>query len=247
MLGAAGEDGGDLLKVSVLLTRSFVTEYVTTMKSNVKRKLDPKVNVERVTIWRRKVKAILVEALGGKCQLCGYDRLPVGFDFHHHFGPKLYSISSMISNIRRTDLILEEASKCVLLCANCHREVHEGVSNIPDDIKRLDVDLARTLLKNSLKYRKNRVDDDHIKKTLRIVRSKVIGFSKKGRPGYENKSGADPIYEKRKIIRLSGIDFSRHGWVKEVGVLLEITPQAAGRWMRKNMPEFYKNRCFSRK
>ena len=61
--------------------------------------------------------------LGGKCALCGYDKCPAALDFHHPDGrEKDFSISSKTS----WKAIQTELSKCDLLCANCHREVHAG-------------------------------------------------------------------------------------------------------------------------
>lgn len=37
--------------------------------------------------------------------------------------------------------VAEEASKCVMLCSNCHREVHAGLRQIPESIRRFDLGL----------------------------------------------------------------------------------------------------------
>ena len=46
----------------------------------------------------------------------------------HHIDPskKDFAIGSMVFN-RSWSSILEEISKCVVLCSNCHRKVHAGV------------------------------------------------------------------------------------------------------------------------
>lgn len=58
------------------------------------------------------------------CQKCGESR-PYVLDFHHK-NPKEKSFS--ISDKTRTGLmnseVQKEISKCILLCANCHREFH---------------------------------------------------------------------------------------------------------------------------
>lgn len=41
----------------------------------------------------------------------------------------------------------------------------------------------------------------------------------------------------------SGVNFSKPGWSKELGSLLEISPCSALRWVRKNMPQFYNEQC----
>lgn len=62
--------------------------------------------------------------LGGRCQICGYDGCPAAFDFHH---PDPQSKDFTISSRTVWSAALErELRKTVLLCANCHREVHAG-------------------------------------------------------------------------------------------------------------------------
>jgi len=72
---------------------------------------------------RRLVKVKAVEYLGGKCKACGYNKCIGSLDFHH-LDPKekdpKYSLFKTIFNKRLTD----ELDKCILLCANCHRELH---------------------------------------------------------------------------------------------------------------------------
>jgi hypothetical protein len=62
---------------------------------------------------------------GGRCAICGYDRCPTAFDFHH-VDPwaKDFAISQRMTSFRA---IQRELDKCVLLCATCHREVHDGL------------------------------------------------------------------------------------------------------------------------
>jgi predicted HNH restriction endonuclease len=72
---------------------------------------------------RRKLKLELIQLLGGKCNICGYSKSPAAFDFHHAKGDKENLISIMIKDSSKEKL-LKEANKCILLCANCHRELH---------------------------------------------------------------------------------------------------------------------------
>lgn len=59
-----------------------------------------------------------------KCEVCGENH-PATLDFHHEDpNEKEYGISVMIHNTHHKDRILEEISKCKVLCANCHRKVH---------------------------------------------------------------------------------------------------------------------------
>lgn len=63
--------------------------------------------------------------LGGKCAFCGYCRCFAALEFHHIKSDKASNISTLIKNDSEQK-ILKEIKKCILLCANCHREVHHN-------------------------------------------------------------------------------------------------------------------------
>ena len=69
------------------------------------------------------IKTALVEAMGGCCQIC-YGIFPNAVYDFHHIGGKENDPSYAIAN-SSIDKISQELSKCVLLCANCHRIKHE--------------------------------------------------------------------------------------------------------------------------
>lgn len=83
-------------------------------------------NTERQARKVRERKRELVAAAGGACALCGYDRYLGALHFHHvDPAAKTFGIGrGRSSNWQR---VIEEAAKCVLLCANCHAEVEGGV------------------------------------------------------------------------------------------------------------------------
>jgi len=58
------------------------------------------------------------------CQRCGYDRCAACLDYHHLFGKK-FRIDAK-GWYYQSDRVKEEMKKCVLLCKNCHYEVHNG-------------------------------------------------------------------------------------------------------------------------
>jgi transposase len=81
---------------------------------------------EAVARRRRKVKQILVEDAGGRCIVCGYARCIAALGFHHlDPAEKRFSLSHR-GVTRSLAEARSEASKCVLLCANCHAEVEAG-------------------------------------------------------------------------------------------------------------------------
>jgi len=62
---------------------------------------------------------------GGKCERCGYDKCVAAMDFHHvNPDDKDFKISD---GIWSWDRLKPELDKCMMLCANCHREEHENL------------------------------------------------------------------------------------------------------------------------
>lgn len=84
-----------------------------------------------VKTWRHKTKQMLVDGMGGKCNRCGYDVCLACLDFHH-LGGKDGDVSHMISGPVKLERIIAEVKKCVVLCKNCHHELHNGVWNIAE-------------------------------------------------------------------------------------------------------------------
>lgn len=90
-----------------------------------------KANTGYLTKTRTNNKEFLVEYLGGECLCCGYKKNIKALEFHHlNPNEKEFTISNK-SNWSKQRLI-QEADKCVLLCANCHREVHDELLTNPD-------------------------------------------------------------------------------------------------------------------
>lgn len=74
----------------------------------------------------------LVNVMGGKCLLCGFDKFQEALEFHH-VNPQEKEFALTSSNMKNLADQLIELRKCVLLCANCHRGVHAGYYEIPND------------------------------------------------------------------------------------------------------------------
>jgi hypothetical protein len=94
---------------------------------------------EAVKLWRKRTKARINDALGGKCVCCGYDRFLNALECHHlDRSTKKFTVGSVRANSISWEAIVNELKKCVLLCSNCHREVEGGVLTIPSNAKRFD-------------------------------------------------------------------------------------------------------------
>ncbi len=76
---------------------------------------------------RKELKKRAVEYLGGSCVCCGYNEHPGVLDFHHvDPATKEFGISDK-GMTRSWEKIKAELDKCILVCANCHREITLGV------------------------------------------------------------------------------------------------------------------------
>jgi ribosomal protein S14 len=82
-------------------------------------------------------KMMLIEKAGGECKKCGYSKNIAALDFHHTKDKKFRLDSRHLSN-SSWDRILREFEKCILLCANCHREHHNP--NFTKDKVKLELD-----------------------------------------------------------------------------------------------------------
>lgn len=115
---------GNIKKVSkeVKLDRGTVSKYV-------KQKIDKRSPLTRneqmvknVVEWRRRKKIELVEYKGGECEKCGYKKCIDALEFHHKDpNEKDFTISGKSWSFER---LKKEADKCILVCSNCHKEIH---------------------------------------------------------------------------------------------------------------------------
>ena len=84
----------------------------------------PKCSSERVAKSRMRTKLKAVEYLGGKCCICGYNKSVCALEFHH-IDPNKKEFQIGSGRCVNWEKVKEELKKCVLVCANCHREIHE--------------------------------------------------------------------------------------------------------------------------
>lgn len=67
----------------------------------------------------------VVKSLGGKCSCCGYNKNLSALEFHHTDpSVKDFTLDLRVFSNLSDDNLNKEILKCVLLCANCHRELH---------------------------------------------------------------------------------------------------------------------------
>lgn len=76
----------------------------------------------QIRIWLEDIK------LKYGCANCGYKEYACALDFHHLYGDtKVNNLSSMIYSKHSKIKFIDEVQKCIILCSNCHRLLHNGI------------------------------------------------------------------------------------------------------------------------
>ena len=87
--------------------------------------------IKAVAKRRRKIKLLSIQYKGGKCQICGYEKYVGALDLHHIDGnQKSFGIGDK-GYTRSWEVTRKELDKCILVCANCHREIEAGITQLP--------------------------------------------------------------------------------------------------------------------
>lgn len=74
---------------------------------------------------RRGNKLILINECGGRCIKCNYNKCLNALTFHHiNQEDKKFDISDRLHY--KMSMLREEVKKCILVCQNCHSEIHEN-------------------------------------------------------------------------------------------------------------------------
>ena len=119
---------------------------------------------------KRKLKA--VEYKGGKCEICGYDKNIAALEFHHkNPEEKDFTISNFICGW--SDL-QKDLDKCIMVCANCHREIHNPQSTVQNIQELIQIHNIKVQIKQET-YKRNR--PTKYKFTLEEVEAKRLECS----------------------------------------------------------------------
>jgi hypothetical protein len=116
-------------EIALPCRRHGITTHVLENGSRVRCK---RCRSEGVSESRWRQKRILVEEAGGACLICGYNTCLAALEFHHRDRKtKLFALSRQ-GVTRSLEEARAEARKCILLCSNCHAEVENGVTQMPE-------------------------------------------------------------------------------------------------------------------
>lgn len=135
--------------------------------------------------YRKRRKENLIKVCGSKCNICGYHKTNSALEFHH-IKPEEKSFGISAGGIcRDLETDLQEVNKCILVCANCHREIHDNFYSEEFLLSKkiYDVEFANSLRKEKNKkqyfcrdcgkeitrYSTSGLCESCYKKTLRVV------------------------------------------------------------------------------
>ena len=114
---------------------------------------------ELAILNKQKYKLKMVRYKGGKCEKCGYKDNIAALEFHHlDPSKKKFNLSETRHSWEETKL---ELDKCICLCSNCHKEIHNPQSTLENleslikshnDSVQLKKTISRTINKRS-KYK----------------------------------------------------------------------------------------------
>lgn len=120
--------------------------------------------VQKERAWVRKLK--LINEKGGCCQRCGYRKNLSALEFHHTDPQnKSFNLDARKIGNSKWSIVLAEASKCELICSNCHAEEHSADSEI-EKIEALSERISQCLNEN---MRKIQISKSSIKRTRKTL------------------------------------------------------------------------------
>lgn len=188
--------------------------------------MESKNGSQKVRDYRRRRKENLIKVCGSKCNLCGYNKTNSALEFHH-INPleKEYAIASC-GTCHDLEKDLQEISKCILVCANCHREIHDNLFSQEELVEK-------------------RIFNEDIANELRKEKEKKTYFCKHcGKAIGQNKTGlCNECYlkmrweEKKYPDREELKSLIRNFPFTEIGKMYKVTDNAVKKWCRKfNLP-----------
>lgn len=118
-------------------------------------------NYKRVKNRRNRIKEELVKYKGGKCEICGYDKCINALEFHH-LDPNEKDFTIGQYSTLSFDKIKNEVDKCILVCSNCHREIHYNEHLATrKKCEQEEKNVYTELIKNREKYGVVRIKDSY--------------------------------------------------------------------------------------
>jgi len=163
--------------------------------------------------FRRRIKEALVQGFGNKCFLCGKEYPNYIYEFHHiNPSTKKYNLSH--PDTRAKSAYPEEAKKCCMVCANCHREIEHSGKEFE-----LKCNFNEQIYYDTL---------DNL----------VAPFKKEREEQLKLRKQQKEQYEANKPDRIKLKELIRNNSISEVGRMFQVAPTTIYRWCRKfNLPD----------
>lgn len=128
---------------------------------------------------RYNTKLRMVEYKGGKCEKCGYDKCEDALVFHH-LDPSKKEMNFNTCYCRSWESIKKELDKSILLCSNCHSEIHKKRTN--DDLEHIykAMPLSKGIAKKVIEHMLNNnvdvisINENNIKQAKKEVKKCVV-------------------------------------------------------------------------
>ena len=184
-----------------------LVEYIAYQYQNKVQWRCSKCQSEAVQKRRDHTKLLALAYKGNKCQCCGYNKYAGALEFHPiNPNEKDFGISTK-GYTRSWERNKQELDKCVLVCSNCHREIHGGIIPCPTEIIKDD----EAVLKLNQSFRKS----------TKSVEKDIIKVNKITRP------------DKETLIN----DFKEYKTFTALGRLYGVSDNAVRKWFSKfNLP-----------
>ena len=138
-----------------------------------------------VVEFRKRIKIALVKAFGSQCQVCGGEFPEFIFDFHH-LKPeeKSFGLGSAATT-RAKSACADEAKKCIMVCAHCHRYIEYANLDVSDKVSAFDENIYYNTIDTLAGRNKEIVEErkklstkpsrDQLKKDIRSMSMTAVG------------------------------------------------------------------------
>ena len=202
---------------------------------------------------RRRNKIKLVEYKGGKCERCGYDKCIDALEFHH-LNPNEKDFGLSCGDTRSLEKLKKEADKCIMVCANCHREIHaeerekirlekenekiaREIGFFNSGYNTTHTHQSSKLIKSKLKLElirediKNGISKKEMSKKYKVSISSIVRFFKKNNLEYFEVQ--KNITGKLKIDEFIAL-FKEFGAFTKIGEHLGVSDNSLRKWCERN-------------
>jgi len=119
-----------MIKICEICNEKFATNSSTRIYcydcSGDSTRKDNNTRKHQKTIFRRNMKLQAIKLLGGECCKCGYNKCVDALEFHHE-NPNEKEFKLGSGNTMSWRDYKAEVQKCILVCSNCHKEIHSEI------------------------------------------------------------------------------------------------------------------------